>query len=125
MVDFTENFSQYAISKLPTFRDDFTIYADQTEADTSWVSTDNTRVRVNITNDDLDFNFNLASTNLAISHDLGAGNVSNERWVLQAKINFTTLTADTNTRMYFVIRKSRWSLYYNHSGFKTYHNTKC
>ena len=101
MVDFTENFNQYSSSKLPTFRDDFTIYPDQPSADLAWVSTDNTRVRVNITNDDLDFNFNLASTNLAIGHDLGAGNVSNERWVLQAKINFTTLTADTNTRMYF------------------------
>jgi len=82
-----------------TFSDDFT-YATQTLADASWVSTDVTRARANITTDLLDFNFNIASTNVAISHDLGSGNVSNNNWILDATIRFSTITPDTNTRLY-------------------------
>jgi len=120
MVDFTDNFSQYAISKLPTFRDDFLSYANVTEGDLAWASTDTSRIRVNPTNDDLDFNFNIASTNVGIGHDLGVGNVSNERWVLHAKVNFTTLSADTNTRMYFGLSDSNQATAINASADRIY-----
>ena len=95
------NSSCNVVLATPTvFFDDFTSYVTQPSADASWVSTDVTRVRVNITTDKLDFNFNLASTNLAIAHDLGANLVSDISWTLDATIRFSTITPDINTRMY-------------------------
>lgn len=98
MVDFSENFSQYAISKLPTFRDNFTIYADQAEADASWVSSDTAILRVNPTTDKLDFT--IPSSILkddAIVHDLGENFVSDRNWTLRFKLDITAFTGNTTT----------------------------
>jgi len=90
MVDFTENFSQYAISKLPAFRDDFTIYTDQASADLAWASADITKNRVNIGTDVLDLNILRDNTNDSIVHDL-VSTISDSNWVLRFKLTIDTL----------------------------------
>lgn len=90
MVDFREDFNQYAISKLPSFRDDFTVHGTQTEADASWVPVDATKNRVNIGTDVLDLNIIRDNTNDAIAHDLGS-TISDSNWVLRFKLTIDTL----------------------------------
>ena len=74
----------------PTFEDDFSSYADQASADAVWVSNNTSKVRVNITNDNLDYTFNVGDTFLSISKDLTT--VSNSAWVCRFKLRFSTLT---------------------------------
>ena len=75
---------------VPTFEDDFSSYADQTAADAAWVTNNTSKVRVNITNDNLDYTFNVGDTFLSISKDLTT--VSNSAWVCRFKLRFSTLT---------------------------------
>ena len=86
-----------------TFEDDFD-YATQTLADSSWVPVNTaTKCRVNVTTDKLGFAFDNDTSQRAY-HDLGAGNVSDDSWVLRFKINFSTLTRATgNSRMWVKI----------------------
>ena len=75
----------------PTFEDDFSSYTNQTDADTAWVTNNTSKVRVNITNDNLDYIFNAGDTFLSISKDLTT--VSNSAWICRFKLRFSTLTA--------------------------------
>ncbi len=90
MVDFTEDFSQYAVSKLPNFKDNFAFYGTQAEADASWVPVDVARSRVNTATDVLDLDIFRDNTNDAIAHDLGS-TISNSNWVLRFKLTIDTL----------------------------------
>ena len=74
------------------FEDDFTSYATQGASDTAWVSSDTAKMRVNITNDNIDFNCVRDSTSDVIYHDLTS--VSDSAWVLRFKFNSTTITTD-------------------------------
>lgn len=67
-------------------------YSDQAAYDTYWVSSDTGAVRGNPSNDNIDFNFTTDNTNDCIVFDLGSGNVSDTKWVLRFKINWTTIT---------------------------------
>ena len=85
MVDFADNFSQYAQSKLPTFRDNFNGLANWQQSGTG--------ISINSTNDEVDWDFSRDNINKAISHDLGE--VSDENWVLRWKFivnNFASIS---------------------------------
>ena len=73
-----------------TIIDNFTTYSSQAAADLVWVSNNTTKVRVNITNDDLDYTFNVGDTFLSISRDLTSA--SNTTWLCRFKLKFSTLT---------------------------------
>ena len=73
-----------------TLSDDFSSYADQASADAVWVSNNNTYARVNVTNDNLAYTFNVGDTFLAISKDLTT--VNNSAFVIRFKLRFSTLT---------------------------------
>ena len=74
MVDFTENFSQYAKSKLPDFRDKFNGISKWQQSGTS--------IAVNSSADQVDWDFSRDAINKAVSHDLGV--VSDKSWVLKS-----------------------------------------
>jgi len=78
-----------------SFKDDFSTYLDQTEADTAWVPQDSPDNVVNITNDNYDFTVKRNGINTATTFDLGAGNVNNTQWVLRAKVNISSLIFTT------------------------------
>jgi len=69
----------------PTFSDDFSSYGSQSAADTAWVSDDTAEARVNISTDKIALTILPAAA--TISHDLGAGNVSDTAWVLRFTFN--------------------------------------
>jgi hypothetical protein len=70
-------------------------WADQPTADGDWVSNDTAQARGNITNDNIDLIYNINSaSNDAISHDLGF--VLDDKFILQGKINYSTLTGGSN-----------------------------
>ena len=81
--------------------DDFTTYATQGAADAKWVSANTAKSRVNITNDNIAFNFedNLASDS-HIYKDRGSA-ISDTLWTLRFKIFFTV--SDVNSRTWFGI----------------------
>ena len=76
----------------PTFSDDFSTYADQTAADTAWPTSDTAKMRVNITNDNLDFNATRDSTDDRIYHDLVT--VADTAWVLRFKMRLAAISGD-------------------------------
>ena len=86
---------RYWFSDPPTFQDDFN-YASQSSADSAWVRSDTSTntVRVNISDDDIDFNFTDNSTNSTIVYDLGAGNVSDTKWTLRFKAHLTSKSSN-------------------------------
>lgn len=69
----------------------FATYTDQTDADTSWITSDTAKLRVNVTNDNLDFNFNRDATYDYIYYDLG-GALSDTAWVLRFKCVISSVT---------------------------------
>ena len=75
---------------VPTFSDDFTSYADQTAADASWIPNDTAKCRVNITNDNLDFNAVADNSNDAISYNLAS--VSGTAWVMRFRYHLTSFS---------------------------------
>lgn len=91
----TTSMSTYTVKTIGTTvrGDSFDLYANQAAADASWVSNDTAMCRVNVTNDNLDFNLTVNASIDDIAFDLGAGNVSNSAWIFRAKIRFSTLTA--------------------------------
>lgn len=93
--------NSYRFGLVPTFQDSFETYADQASADASWVPVDSTKARVNITNDNLDFNFIMDSTNDTISYDLST--VSDTAWVLRFKMRFSTLESSANNNIHIGI----------------------
>lgn len=76
----------------PTYNDDFSTYADQAAADAVWVSNDTADFRVNITNDNFDFDSKVTSTtNTGAYYDLGSA-LSDTAWVVDFKLVITTNT---------------------------------
>ena len=73
-----------------TFEDDFTSYADTTAGDVAYPTTDTAKMRVNPTNDNLDFNSVRDSSSDLIYKDLTS--VSDTSWVLRFKIRFSAVT---------------------------------
>lgn len=78
---------------------DFTEYANQTDADNAWPSSDTSRFRVNITDDDLDFNEDNTTDNLKIVHDVIGGNLPTQ-FYSSWKMRFSSLTQRSNTTLY-------------------------
>lgn len=83
----------------------FATYATQGAADTAWPSTDTAKDRVNITNDEIDFDHDTNSTPIAISSDLeiplGSGiNLSDTLWRLRFKLRFSVLTQTINALLW-------------------------
>jgi len=93
MVDFTDDFSTYAVSKLPTFRDNFN-YSTQDLGDASWVSSDTALIRVDPVNEELDFDWTNHSVSDRIYHDLGF-TISETDWVLRCKATFSNVGENT------------------------------
>ena len=69
----------------PTFQDDFSTYANQADADAAYPTTDSAKMRVNITNDNIDVDFERTGSNDLIYYDLGSGSVNDTKWVLRFK----------------------------------------
>ena len=69
--------------------DDFSSYANQSSADAVWESSDTAKVRVNITDNDIDFDSVEDDSNDSISYDLGS-TVSNTKWLCRFKFNIST-----------------------------------
>ena len=82
----------------PKFNDDFTSYADTTAGDLAYPTNDTAKLRVNPTNDVIDFNIVTDTTDDYIYHDLGI--VSETVWVLRFKIRFSTLTSTGDAVMH-------------------------
>ena len=80
----------------PNLNDDFTSYATQGAADASWVTSNTTYIRADITNYYLGYSgiYNNSSSLYAASRDMGAGNVSDTAWVLRFKFANTTVNND-------------------------------
>jgi len=72
------------------FSDDFTSYTTQGEADAVWVPQDIAKSRVNITNDNMDFDMVNDLSNNGIARDIG-GVIDDTAWVLRAKIDIQGL----------------------------------
>ena len=68
---------------------DFSSYADQAAADNVWKSSDTAKVRVNISDDDIDFNSVEDDSNDSISYELGS-TLSNTEWICRFKFNIST-----------------------------------
>ena len=69
--------------------DDFSSYANQSSADTAWASSDTAKCRVNITDNDIDFNSTEDDSNDCIVYDLGSA-LSNTKWLCRFKFNIST-----------------------------------
>ena len=95
----------------PTFEDDFSSYATQGAADTAWVSSDTAKMRVNITNDNIDLISDIDNTNYSIANDRTT--VSDTLWVMRFKLNFTTLTVSSNNALYIGISSTAQTSGYN------------
>ena len=76
----------------PTFEDDFSSYANTTEGDAAWPTSDTTNARVNPTTDVIDYSGKRDNTNDSISKPLGV-TVSDTAWVARFRLNFSALTA--------------------------------
>ena len=85
--DFCEDFNEYALSKLPTSRDNFN-YSNQTIADLAWVSTDTTKMRVDPVNEKIEIDAFMDGTDDHITFDLGAG--ISDTWTLRGRITFVS-----------------------------------
>ena len=69
--------------------DDFSSYANQTSADAVWKSSDTAKVRVNISDKDIDFNSVEDDSNDSISYELGS-TLSNTEWICRFRFNIST-----------------------------------
>lgn len=72
------------------FEDDFSSYADQAAADSAWPTTSTALLRVNITNDNLDWD---GGASHRINHDMGAGSVSDTACVFRSTLDVVNMTA--------------------------------
>jgi hypothetical protein len=77
------------------YEDDFTSYANTTEGDTAYPTTNTTDMRVNITNDYLDFNSKGASGSEHIYYATDL-NASDDKWVLRFKQTTSAKTLCTS-----------------------------
>jgi hypothetical protein len=83
-----------------TFEDDFTSYADQTAADAVWVP-NTTDIDVNVSTDVLDIN-NVGTNTTNISCVCDLGTISDTKWVLRYKVNWSTLSVGERYAQTFV-----------------------
>ena len=74
--------------------ENFTTYASQAAADADWIPQNVTYGRVNITDDDLDFQSSRGTTNgnTSVIFDLGS-NLSDTKWILRFKVSLSSITA--------------------------------
>lgn len=84
--DLCDDFNEYAVSKLPTFREKFN-FSTQALADASWVSSDTALIRVDPATERLNFNWTNHFLSDTIYHDLGS-TVSQTDWTLRCKATF-------------------------------------
>ena len=98
--------------------DDFTSYADTTAGDASWVTEDVSLLRVNPTNDNIDFKADgSASSKDKISYDLTS---ISTLFLSRFSVDFTTMTASggSGTKAFFgVTEGSVYDSTENHIGF--------
>jgi len=80
-------FNEYAISKLPTSRDNFN-YSTQAIADLSWVTTDTTKMRVDPVNEKIEIDAFMDGSDDHVTFDLGAG--ISDTWTLRGRITFVS-----------------------------------
>ncbi len=85
------------------FSDDFSSYATQGAADAVWVPADTAKMRVNITNDNINAIFVADNSNDAIFHDIGRS-ISDTQWKLRLKIRWSAKT--TSNSATFVLSDS-------------------
>ncbi len=79
------------------FADNFTNYVTQGEADGNWTTTDTARLRVNISNDELDFSLPTSvTTNDVIAHDLNATLQADDKFALRFKLDIQTYATNTD-----------------------------
>jgi len=83
-----------------TFEDDFTSYADQAAADAVWVP-NTTNIDVNVSTDVLDIN-NVGTLTSNISCVCDLGTISDTKWVLRYKVNWSTLSVGERWAQTFV-----------------------
>jgi hypothetical protein len=73
------------------YEDDFSSYATQGAADAVWIPNDSAKARVNITNDNIDFNFDGDGTADQIYADPLGGTVNDTAFILRYTISVTSL----------------------------------
>ena len=79
------------------FADNFTSYTTQGEADGNWTTTDTARVRVNISNDELDFSVPTSvTTNDGIAFDLGVALQADSKLALRYKLDIQTYSINSD-----------------------------
>jgi hypothetical protein len=76
----------------PTFRDDFSSYADTTAGDAVWATNDTSRMRVNPTTDV--FDFTTTRNGSAATSYKTLSSVSDTAWLLRFRYNMTSSTSD-------------------------------
>jgi len=79
------------VSNSVTFNDDFSSYANQSAADSAWVPSALNEIRVNISNDNIDWETAGDGDTRVFTHDLGAGNVSDTKWFLRFRVRFSSI----------------------------------
>ena len=96
-MDFTDNellLHGFETTSPITFQDDLTSYTTQSSADSAWVRSDTSTndIRVNIANDNIDFDFTDDSNNSVIVYDLGS--VSDDSWILTFKAHLDSKSSN-------------------------------
>ena len=82
--------------------DDMVGYADQTAFDAYWISNDTALCRGNTTNDNIDFNLNISSSDKNIYFDFGK-TLSDTAWIIRFRMRFSTLTSAANAFFHIVL----------------------
>jgi len=88
----------FSEASTPTFEDEFDGTDDWDDA--------GSRFGVNTATDKFDFDCVNDTTNDASVYDLGAGTVSDTKWVLRAEVNFSTITYGEDCFLYMVMGAS-------------------
>lgn len=91
-----------ASSNNPTFMDGFASYADTAAGDLAWPTSDTAAMRVNPTNDNLDFNALTDVSDDHITHDLGSA-VSDTLFTIRFSIKWTTRNFNLSTENHLYV----------------------
>jgi len=83
--NYTDSFNTYAVTKLPSFRDDFS-------SSVGWTTTNSSALNVDTGGGTIDFNTEFGFTEV-LYYDLGIGSVSNTKWEFRFKLDIDTFTA--------------------------------
>ena len=98
--------------------EDFTTYANTTEGDASWPTSDVTKYRVNPSTNVLDVFYDADddSENWRTYYDVGTANISETEWVLRFKFDMTAFTPNTlaaNDTIFFILLGAGTGVGYN------------